>query len=81
MSTAFLTRPACHDCPFRESDLVGYCADGLEALSEGHEPACHKVVGRQAQFETTSPSDDQICQGYLAYENGEPGFRLPILGT
>lgn len=70
-------KTACAQCPFRVGSDILYDENALEALDSGHEPACHMVVGRSSLFSAVFPSDAQVCAGYGAWIDGEPGFCRP----
>jgi len=67
-------KPACKDCPWREGG-VAYDEDGLEAILEGYEPSCHKLVGRQGVFHNQPAVPGQECRGPDLFDMGVPGYR------
>ena len=54
---------SCNECPFREGSKTIYDADAMEALDEGGEPSCHKVVGHFNIFNAVLPEKNIACLG------------------
>lgn len=69
-------RGVCANCPFRADSELGYDADAIEALNEGHDPSCHAVVGLDAIF-VDAPNHQTRCLGFVKWLNRTPGFRKP----
>lgn len=69
-------KPPCPHCPFREASNIRYDADAMEALRDGLEPRCHCVVGMDSIF-AAEPTELTACRGYLAWIEGQPGYREP----
>ena len=68
----------CKHCPFRESpDAYAYDADAMEALEEGHNPACHTIVGADAIFHDAPFDPKHPCIGHQKWVDGETGFTKP----
>ena len=68
----------CSKCPFRIGSSIGYDLDAMEALEDGWEPSCHKLVGKNSIFKERSPVANR-CRGYDAMQQGEKGFGPPKL--
>jgi len=68
-------RKPCESCPFRVESKLAYDHDALEAITDGHQPNCHKIVGMDALFNKASLSSH--CMGFESYNSGVFGFVLP----
>lgn len=68
----------CDECPFRASVRMAYDADAMEALDEGFEPSCHKIVGPDNIFTIDYPTTTR-CAGHDAWVDGVEGFAKPNL--
>ena len=69
---------ACEQCPFRTGPVFKYDSDAMEALYEGLEPSCHKIVGAYAIFHDPFPTAKR-CAGHDYWDAGERGFSKPKL--
>lgn len=71
-------RGVCANCPFRSDSKLGYDADAMEALNNGHEPSCHAVVGLDAIF-VDAPTHQTRCLGFVKWLKRARGFKKPKL--
>ena len=73
-----LGAPACDACPFRASIQMVYDEDAMNALNDGWEPSCHKLVGMSAIFNDPFPTFAR-CRGYDSWLADECGFVTPTV--